>query len=215
MKPQIDAFVFDMDGTLLDTLPDLVDVTNATMAHFGYPTHTQEEILAMVGNGLRSLITQALPPNLDSAAVNACIAYWKTLYDAQGDKKTRVYPGMIQTLDELKARGKKLAVLSNKYDGGTKLMAQRYFSEQMDFALGEGPVPRKPDPTGLLRVAQELDVPIQRVAFIGDSLTDIQTAQRAGAFAIAANWGYQPYEKLKAAKPDAIIDAPTDVLTFA
>ncbi len=214
MKAQIDAFVFDMDGTLLDTLPDLVDVTNATMTHFDYPTHTREEILAMVGDGLRSLITQAMPANLDSTSVNECITYWKTLYDAQGDRKTSVYPGMIQTLDELKARGKKLAVLSNKYDGGTKLMTQRYFSKQMDFALGEGPVPRKPDPTGLLRVAQELDVPIQRVAFVGDSHTDIQTAQRAGALAIAVSWGYQPYEKIEAARPDVIIDTPTDLLAF-
>ncbi len=215
MKPQIDAFVFDMDGTLLDTLPDLVDVTNETMDHFGYPSHTTEEILAMVGNGLRSLITQAMPQGLDSAAADECIAYWKSLYDQHGDVKTRVYPEMIETLDELKARGKKLAVLSNKYNGGTQLMTSRYFARQMDLAVGEGPVPRKPDPTGLLYVAEKLGLPASRIAYVGDSDTDVLAAQRAGAFAIGASWGYQTLDRLEAAKPDAIINSPSGLLRFA
>ncbi len=215
MKPQIDAFVFDMDGTLLDTLPDLVDVTNTTMAHFGYPTHTQEEILAMVGNGLHSLISQAMPPGIDPSVADKCIAHWKALYDKQGNKKTRVYPGLTEALDTLKARGKKLAVFSNKYDGGTKLMTRRYFADQMDFALGEGPVPRKPDPKGLFLVSRELNVPIQRVAFVGDSCTDVLTAQRAGAFSIAVSWGYQTRERIEAANPDTIIDTPCDLLALA
>lgn len=214
MARQIDAFVFDMDGTLLDTLPDLVDVTNSTMEHFGYPTHSTDEILHMVGNGLRSLITQAMPQGLEKEAADACIAYWKALYDERGDVKTRVYPHMMETLHELKARGKKLAVLSNKYDGGTKLMTKRYFADVMDLALGEGPVPRKPDPTGLLRVAEELGLPADRVAYVGDSDTDVEVAHRAGAVAIAATWGYQPRERLEAAEPDIWADSPSALLTL-
>lgn len=110
----LEAFVFDMDGTLLDSLPDLVDVTNETLTHFGYPTHTTEEILAMIGNGLRSLILQALPQDLNDNATEAALAWWKARYDEVGNQKTAVYDGMLDTLAELKARGMKLAVLSNK-----------------------------------------------------------------------------------------------------
>lgn len=215
MNPRIDAFVFDMDGTILDTLPDLVDVTNLTMNHFGYPVHSTEEILRMVGNGLRSLITQAMPSGLDAAAADECIAYWKALYDERGDVKTRAYPGMTDALNELKARGKKLAVLSNKYDGGAKLMTKRYFAEQMDLALGEGPVPRKPDPTGLLFVADKLGVHPNNVAYVGDSDTDIEVAHRAGAFAIGVLWGYQTRQRLEAAQPDVLISSPAELLDFA
>ncbi len=215
MKPRLDAFIFDMDGTLLDTLPDLTDITNATMAHFGFPTHTQEEILTMVGHGLRSLMSQAMPAGLDTAAIDACIAYWRDLYDREGDRKTRPYPGMVEILDELKARGKKLAVFSNKYDGGTRLMTERYFSSQMDFAVGEGPVPRKPDPAGLILAAHTLGVDLCHVAFVGDSHADIETARNAGAFSIAVTWGYQPLERLVAAHPDTLITSPADLLDFA
>lgn len=215
MSHQIDAFVFDMDGTLLDTLPDLVDVTNLTMRHFGFPEHTSDEILGMVGNGLRSLISQAIPQGLDTAAADACIAHWKALYDERGDVKTCAYPGVIDMLDQLKARGKKLAVLSNKYDGGTKLMAQRHFAGKIDLALGEGPVPRKPDPTGLLRVADELGVRPENVAYVGDSATDIEVAHRAGAYSIGVLWGYQSRERLESAMPDVLIADPAELLRFA
>ena len=215
MHSHIDACVFDMDGTLLDTLPDLVDVTNDTLEHFGYPTRTTDEILHMVGNGLRSLISQAMPQELEQAVTEECLAYWKALYDRRGDVKTRVYPGMMETLHELKARSKKLAVLSNKYDGGAKLMTKRYFADVMDLALGEGPVPRKPDPAGLLRIAEELDTPIARVAYVGDSDTDVEAARRAGTFAIAATWGYQTHAQLEVAKPDAWIDQPSELLVFS
>jgi len=119
----LEAFVFDMDGTLLDSLPDLVDVTNETLTHFGYPTHTTEEILAMIGNGLRSLILQALPQNLNDNATETALAWWKARYDEVGNQKTTVYDGMLDTLAELKARGMKLAVLSNKYDGGVQILS--------------------------------------------------------------------------------------------
>lgn len=215
MARKFDAFVFDMDGTLLDTLPDLVDVTNATLGHFGYPAHTTEEILSMVGNGLRSLISQALPQEIDTAKADEAISHWKALYDTQGVVKTAPYEGVVEMLAALKARGKKLAVLSNKYDHGTKLMAQRYFADWMDYAVGEGPVPRKPDPTGLLYVAEKLDVDIARIAYVGDSDVDIRAARNAGAFAISVTWGYQSTERLMALNPDALVSSPSDLLAFA
>ena len=204
-----------MDGTLLDSLPDLVDVTNETLTHFGYPTHTTEEILAMIGNGLRSLILQALPQDLDDNATEAALAWWKARYDEVGNQKTTVYDGMLDTLAELKARGMKLAVLSNKYDGGVQILTKHYFADLMDFALGDGPVPRKPDPKGLTLVAKTLDVPIERVAYVGDSDVDMQVANNAGAFPIGAKWGYQTLDHLTNNNPGALIDAPAELLKFA
>lgn len=215
MHQEFDAFVFDMDGTLLDSAADLVDTTNATMEHFGFPTHTTEAVLGMVGNGLRSLILQALPQGLDEEATDKAVSYWKAVYDEHGDEKTHAYTGVIDMLRELKARGKKLAVLSNKYDRGVQQLSKAYFGELMDFSLGEGPVPRKPDPAGLLLVAKTLGVPIDRVAYSGDSDTDIQVAHNAGAFAIGVSWGYQPRERVMAAKPDAMVDEPAQLLDFA
>ena len=211
----LEAFVFDMDGTLLDSLPDLVDVTNETLTHFGYPTHTTEEILARIGNGLRSLILQALPQDLDDNATEAALAWWKARYDEVGNQKTTVYDGMLDTLAELKARGMKLAVLSNKYDGGVQILTKHYFADLMDFALGDGPVPRKPDPKGLTLVAKTLDVPIERVAYVGDSDVDMQVANNAGAFPIGAKWGYQTPDHLTNNNPGALIDAPAELLKFA
>lgn len=211
----IDAFVFDMDGTLLDSLPDLVDATNATLEHFGYPTHTTDQILEMIGNGLRSLILQALPQNLSNEATEEALAWWKAYYDEHGNTKTSVYAGMDSTLAQLKARGKKLAVLSNKYDAGVKMLTRLYFADTMDFALGDGPVPRKPDPKGLLLVAKTLDVPISHVAYVGDSDVDMQVANNAGAFPIGATWGYQTLDHLTSNNPGALIDKPADLLKFA
>ena len=161
-----DAFVFDLDGTLLDTLPDLVAVTNETMTRFGYPTHDTAAVLAMVGNGLRSLIVQALPDGLSD-------------------------------------------------DAGVKHIMARFLPNMMDFELGEGPVPRKPDPAGLLLVAETLGVDPARIAFVGDTAeTDMQAAHNAGAYGIGVSWGYQP-ARILAAKADVLIDHPSQLLDFA
>ena len=210
-----DAFVFDMDGTLLDTLPDLVAVTNGVLEKHGYPTHDAQTIVRMVGNGYRSLISQAIPQDLDPAVAEAVIEEWKREYEEHGTELTVVYNGVMEMLQELKARGKKTAVLSNKYDLGVKLLSDQYFGELMDFALGDGPVPRKPNPTGLLLTAETLGVPLERVAYIGDTNTDITVAHNAGVFAIGCTWGYHSREQLKAENPHALIDQPADLLNYA
>lgn len=215
MAKMIDAFVFDMDGTVLDTLPDLVDVTNETLEHFGYPTHSQREIVAMVGHGLRSLISQALPQNLPADVADKAIAYWKAQYDARGNQKTQVYEGMMDALEALRARGMRIAILSNKYDAGVKMMAEAFFGALVEVALGEGPVPRKPDPAGLRLVSQMLNVPLERIAYVGDSDTDMETAHNAGALAVGVTWGYQPRERIEAHRPDVLIDHPSQLLSLA
>lgn len=210
-----DAFVFDLDGTLLDTLPDLVAVTNDTLQEFGYPCRTRDEILAMVGNGLKSLIEQAVPAHTPDERVAEALAFWKAAYDGCGHRRTRIYEGMMDVLVELRARGKKLAVFSSKFDGGVKDVMNRFMPGFMDFELGEGPVPRKPDPAGLLLIADRLGVETSKIAFVGDTAgTDMQVAHNAGAFAIGVTWGYQPASTLRDAA-DAVIDRPCQLLDFA
>ena len=207
VSQDFDAFVFDMDGTLLDTLPDLVGVTNETMKHFGHPEHTQDEILLMVGKGARYLMEQALPEGQTDAYIDEVLKYWQHIYPEYGHKFTQPYPGIVKTLEALKAAGKKTAVLSNKYDEGVKDLASRYFPGLFDLVLGEGPVPRKPDPAGLKYILQELGCSADRCAYFGDSAGDMQAAHGAGAFACGVTWGYQTRDALIGEDADVLLDS--------
>lgn len=209
----IDTFIFDLDGTLLDTMPDLVVVTNKTLEHFGYPTHSHEEILSFVGDGAARLIDRAVPEGTSPERCAEALAYWKQLYPKIGLELTKPYVSMAETLAELKARGCKLAVLSNKYEGGVKDVIPMHFPDIFEVLHGECEgIPRKPDPTGLLLTIQELGSTPQRTAYVGDSSGDILVAHRAGTFAIGVDWGYNPASSLQAAGADAILSSPTELL---
>jgi phosphoglycolate phosphatase len=210
-----DAFVFDMDGTLLNSLPDLTTTTNITLERMGYPAHTKNEIRQMVGSGVRALMLMAVPEGTPEEDAQRAVDLWRELYGTYGHVDSAPYPGMVEVLDELHARGKKLAVLSNKFDAGIKDVVARYFPGKFDFTIGDGPVPRKPDPHGMWRVAEEFGVPVEKVAYFGDSDIDMMTAHNSGAFGVACTWGYQTIEQLKAQKPDAIISTREEILQFA
>lgn len=212
---RFDAFVFDLDGTLLDTLPDLVTTTNMTLEHFGYPTRTREEVLSFVGYGVKVLLTKALPSGSSDAAIEAALAWWEQLYPEYGHAQSKPYERIPEIIAELRRRGKKTAILSNKFDGGVKDVTARFFPGLFDIALGEGPVPRKPDPTGLLRVIDELGCTPESTIYFGDSGSDMKVAHAAGAFAAGVTWGYQPREALVAEHAQALIDSTGDILSFA
>lgn len=214
--PAFDTFVFDLDGTLLDTMPDLIVVTNKTLEHFGRPTHTDEEILSYVGDGAQRLIYRAMPEGTPESVCAEALAYWKELYPQTGHKHTRNYPHMPETLAELKARGCKLAVLSNKYEGGVKDVIPRFLPDTFEVSHGEcDEIPRKPDPTGLLRTIRELGSTPERTAYVGDSAGDIRVAQNAGTFAIGVDWGYNPASTLQDAGANVILSDATELLQFA
>ena len=212
---RFDTFIFDLDGTLLDTLPDLVTMTNMTLAHLGWPERTRDEVLSFVGNGAKALMVKAVPAGLPDEQVEAALTHWKSLYAEHGHTLTAPYPHVMGMLAELRRRGCKTAILSNKFDAGVKDVEARYFPGLFDMALGEGPVPRKPDPQGLFLIATELGIDPKRIAFVGDSAdTDMQVARNAGAFALGVSWGYQPVERLRETA-DAVIDNPSQLLDFA
>lgn len=151
-------------------MPDLIHVTNETLAHFGYPTHTDAAIHSFVGDGAQRLIYRALPEGTPDAVCAEALEYWKALYPKTGHARTRHYAHMPETLAELKARGCKLAVLSNKYEGGVKDVIPRFLPDLFEMLHGECEgIPRKPDPTGLLRTIRELGSAPERTAYVGDS----------------------------------------------
>lgn len=163
--PAFDAFVFDLDGTLVDTLPDLVTITNKALEEEGYPARSEGEILSYVGNGLRSLMAQAVPEGTSEEDAVRVLRRWKAIHRETGDPQARPYPHVPGVLAELRARGCKLAVLSNKFDGGVHQVMDACLPGMFDVMYGErADIPRKPDPTGYLRVMSELGVDPSRCA---------------------------------------------------
>ena len=151
--PPFDTFVFDVDGTLLDTLDDLVVLTNDALAEFNLPPRTREEVNSYVGNGVKALMYQAVPEGTPQDVADACLARWKENYGTYPNDLTKPYPGIPALLAELRRRGCQLGVLSNKFDGGVQFIMNKCLPDAVDVQHGEGGpqnFPRKPDPTGLL-----------------------------------------------------------------
>lgn len=207
------AFIFDLDGTLLDTMPDLMNVTNKALEAEGFPPHTYEAILSFVGDGAAKLIAQAVPADASPEKQQRVFQNFKDFYHDFGIQFTREFDGMSDTLRAAKAAGIKLGILSNKFEQGVIDVNDRYFADIMDVAHGESDtVPRKPDPAGLLLSAQELGVQPAECLFFGDSASDIQAAHNAGMKGVAVMWGYQPHERLLSSNPDFVINTPEEML---
>ncbi len=210
-----DCFIFDLDGTLLNTLHDLADSTNSVLRAFGYPECSEEQILGYVGNGARRLIFQAVPKGTPVEDAEAALALWKEQYPAQGYPRTKPYEGICQMLDELRAAGAKLGVLSNKFDGAAKGNIEQFLPGKFDVVYGERVgIPRKPDPAGLLATIEELGSVPERTVYVGDSPVDMQTACNSGVFALGVAWGFNPIESLIQAGADAIADTPICIAEY-
>ncbi len=210
------AVLFDLDGTLLDTLDDLADATNAVLAARGWPTHPTEAYKTFVGNGAVKLIERALPDDVRSQPDRLVdvVAEFKTQYARCWKAKTRPYDGVAELLAGLSERGLKMAVLSNKPHEFTVLCVDQLLSDwTFDAIQGVADhVPPKPDTTGCRRIAESLGVPAEGFVYLGDTNTDMQTATRAGMFAVGATWGFRPAEELRDAGADRLIDHPTTLL---
>ena len=209
------AYIFDLDGTLLDTLPDLVTLTNAVLAERGMPTHSTEEINSYVGGGARVLLARAAPSGTPDSEIESLMARWKELYPQLGHALTKPYPGMSGTLAALKRDGVKLGVLSNKFDAAARTVIGDHFPGVFDMVRGEcADYPRKPDPTGLLRMMECFSASPSQVAYIGDSGTDMKVARCAGAVPIGVTWGYRSKDELLENGAEHLIDAPHELLTI-
>lgn len=186
------AILFDLDGTLLDTLEDLADSVNATLRHFGYPERTMAEVCRFVGNGARWLVESAIPENGDA---EAAFAFFRQFYAAHCQVKTRPYAGIPEALASLSGNFS-LAIVSNKPDSAVKELCAEWFPGI--FARGEAPdCPRKPAPDMLIRTMEGLGA--DRCVYVGDSEVDVQTARNAGVPCLSVLWGFRDRAVLEAA----------------
>lgn len=195
---QYKLVLFDLDGTLIDTLEDLAEAVNHALRLRGYPLHSLEEYRRMVGHGVRNLVLQALLEALqgDDALIDAALADFKAYYTAHIDVHTRPYPGMQDLLGELHAAGVRMAVASNKFQAGTEQLIHQFFPEIPFVAIlgnREG-YPLKPDPEIVGEVLRAAGLPREAAILVGDSGTDMKTAENGGIAAIAVGWGYRPME---------------------
>lgn len=207
------AFVFDCDGTVLDTLPDLVSLANAVVADQGFPEHTSDEVKSYLGHGAEHLVRAALPENVTKEQFERALQQWYDLYPAYGFQKTAPFAGIVDTLKQLRERGAKLAVLSNKFDAATQEVIDRYLPGLFDVVHGESAtIPKKPDPTGLLVSIEEMGVTPATTLYIGDSSVDMEVARRAGCDSAAVAWGYNDVEKLQQDGARYVLQIPANLL---
>ena len=184
--------IFDLDGTILDTLDDLTDSMNYALKEHGYPTRTKEEIRSFVGDGLLMLTKRAISPETDEAVIHSVLATQKAYYKEHCADKTKPYAGILELLDELKRADVKLAVVSNKADYAVQILCEQYFVGMFHMTVGEKEnVRKKPAPDSVYAVLDALQVEKEYAVYIGDSEVDIETAKNAGLDAVLVTWGFR------------------------
>ena len=211
------AAVFDLDGTLLDTLADLADSTNAALAAAGHPPHPTDAYRYFVGNGIENLVRCALPATArDDASVARAKAAMEAEYSRRWQAKTQPYAGVPELLDALSARHIPMAILSNKPQAFTRLTVDELLPRWSFYPVcGAQPdVPRKPDPAAALHIAAALGLSPGACLYLGDTDTDMQTATRAGMYALGATWGFRSGDELRQSGARALLAAPLDLLNF-
>ena len=211
--------IFDLDGTLINTIDDLGQACNHALSACGFPTHKIEDYPRLVGNGINKLIERALPEeHRQEATVLRLREYFVPYYDAHNCDLTHPYDGIPELLQALKAAGHTLAVASNKYQAATEKIVAQLFPNTFDVVLGEREnVPRKPDPQivrDILAYLTDNQYPItnNRPLYIGDSLVDAETAKAASLPFIACTWGFCTTEQLQTAVPDYLVHHPSEIL---
>ena len=209
-----ETIVFDLDGTLLDTLDDLADSVNVALAAFNFPTRTREEIRTFVGNGMVSLMQLACG-RTDYPQFDELLWTFKRHYAAHCKDKTKAYDGIYPLLERLKADGKKLAMLSNKAHFAVKDLANDYFPNAFHTVQGENEsegIRKKPAPDALFAIMHTLGADKEKTVLIGDSEVDIQTAKNAGVDAILVSWGFRGRQFLKEHGATVIVDTTEEII---
>ncbi len=210
------AVIFDLDGTLLDTIEDLTDSMNASLAQMGYPTKTVEECKILVGDGLGTFISRSLPSSRadDPETCRKLRELIRSEYRKRNASKTRPYPGIREMLAAMSQRELPLAILSNKPDDSTREVVGKYFPDvpfRLVFGARED-VPVKPHPEGALAIARELEIPPADILYVGDTHTDMRTAAAAGMYAVGVLWGFRTAEELRKSGANALAAKPSEIL---
>lgn len=212
---KIDTIVFDLDGTLLNTLEDLADSVNYAMRQYELPEHTIEEVRAYVGNGVAKLIERAIPQGTANPRYEQILDTFKEHYARHCEDKTCPYEGIRELLAQLKEQNFCMAIVSNKFDGAVKKLNEKYFNKYISVAIGESAtVQRKPAPDTVYQALAELAADASRAVYVGDSEVDRQTAANVPMPCISVTWGFRTREQLlEAGASDAyMIKAPQELL---
>lgn len=205
--------IFDLDGTLLNTIDDLADAGNHVCAAHGWPTHTVDEFKRMVGNGIPKLVERFTPAGTDGEALAQALAEFSAYYDAHKEDKTAPYPGVPELLAALKGQGVRLAVLSNKAHALAGPVVEHYFPGVFDVVQGALPdVPVKPDPTLLRALMERLGAVPETTLFVGDSDVDVLTGKNGGLTVVGVLWGFRDRQELEGAGADYVIARPEALL---
>ena len=211
------AVIFDLDGTLLDTLGDIASSCNNALTKHGFPIHPTDAYRYFVGDGAAMCVKRALPEgNRDDGTVRRCLEAYSEDYGRNWDVRTRPYDGVPEMLDVLKKRGLMLAVLSNKPHEFTQRCVREFFSDEtFDIVIGyREPLPLKPDPSGALDIVARLGVEPAEFLYLGDTSVDMKTAVTAGMYPVGALWGFRPLEELRESGARTIVAHPMDILTL-
>ncbi len=190
--------IFDLDGTLLNTLDDLAASANRALARAGFPARSTEEVRRFIGGGVSRLIHRAVPEGTPERVCEAVLADFKRDYTENVNVHTRPYPGIAELLVRLRAAGVRTAVNSNKVDNATQLLCRAHFEGLLDMALGEvAGIPKKPAPDGARRIMEALNIAPDKALYVGDGDADLLTARNAGIDCAWVSWGYRRREELE------------------
>lgn len=199
------AVIFDLDGTLLNTLGDLTAAVNHGLAACGLPHRTEDEVRSFLGDGVKELIARACPADAEESTKAAVLAAYLSYYAAHNMDLTAPYAGVMELLTDLRQQGVKTAVVSNKHDPAVRTLCAHYFGGLLDLAVGGGNSrPLKPAPNSLLYAIERLGVTLDNVWYVGDSVQDVMTARNAGVKCAAVTWGFQDPHRLAAENPTAL-----------
>lgn len=211
----IKALIFDMDGTILNTLDDITESINHAFISKGYPRQTLYDVKMALGSGAIQLIERLAPKNLNKEEVKSLYEAYQAHYDINKDHLTGPYPGILNLLNVLKQQGYLLAVVSNKYQYLVQELNIKMFNKNFDVSIGDAPgIPIKPAPDMVYKALDLLKVKKEEALFIGDSDVDIITAQNAGLQSVGVTWGFRDQELLEAHHADYIIHQPDELLTI-
>ena len=208
-----DLIIFDMDGTIVNTLEDLKNSLNYVLQQAGYQTRTLEEVRTFVGNGIRKTIERALPSDIEEEKIDELFSLFMDYYAIHNTDNTKPYNGVIDLLKELKHLGYKTAVVSNKQDSAVKSLCKKFFTGLFDVEIGEKEnIAKKPDPDEVNEVLKILNIDRTKSIYIGDSEVDIQTAQNSKMKSIIVDWGFRDRKFLYEHGAEVIVSNPSEIL---
>ncbi|MBC8207760.1 MAG: HAD family hydrolase [Desulfobulbaceae bacterium] len=217
MPSRYQALIFDLDGTLLDTLKDLAEAANQTLTDFDLPTHPVDAYRTFVGDGLLTLIDRIIPAHRSLPDdLSRYMARFQEIYIDKWDETSRPYPGIVEMLEQLRTAGIRMSVLSNKPQAFTELCVHRFFGPDLfEYVHGERQgIPKKPDPTGAIEIAAKMELTPEQCLYVGDTATDMKTGRGAGMDTVGVLWGFRERQELDEHGAGILVANPAEITAY-